>query len=154
MLKEQPRRPIFKEKEYALEDLRHVNKCAYFDYQREKVFVRTHRQFNIINKQRRMLKRTKLRPNSTIDVEIKRCPTCQSKKINQLEQRNRLLTDLKFSRTGVKKWIIRIDFYRYYCRKCHQRFSSEPRVPKSRGRQNRYGHALMAWCVYLSVCPE
>ena len=145
MIKERPRWELFGPKEYALEDLKHVNKCAYFDYQREKVFLRTHRQFRIINKRRRRLKCTKTHPNKVIDIECKRCPSCHKKSIDQIEQRSRLLIDLKFFRTGVKKWITKFHSYRYKCRKCGYVFNSKA---FSRGRPYRYGHALMSWCVY------
>jgi predicted RecB family nuclease len=69
MIKERPRWELFRPKEYSNEDLRHVAKCAYFDYQREKVFVRTHHQFRIINKQHRKLKRTKTNPNRVISIK-------------------------------------------------------------------------------------
>ena len=147
MIKERPRWELFRPKEYALEDFKHVSKCAYFDYQREKVFVRTHRQFRTINKRHRNLKRTNTRPNRVLDIECKRCPRCQKKSIEQIKQMSRLLIDLKFSRTGVKKWITKFHSYRYKCRKCGHVFSSVARSP---GGQYRYGHALMSWCVYSS----
>ncbi len=145
MIKERSRWELFRPKEYALEDLKRVNKCAYFDYQREKVFVRTHRQFRVINKRGRRLKRTNTHPNRVIYIECKRCPRCRKKSIEQIKLRSRLLIDLKFSRTGFKKWITKFRSYRYKCRKCGHVFISEAR---SRGGQYRYGHALMSWCVY------
>ena len=148
MIKERPRWELFRPKEYALEDLKHVNKCAYFDYQREKVFLRTHRQFKAINKQHRMLKRTNIRPNRIVGIECVRCPRCQKKSIQQTKRLGRLLIDLKFSKTGVKKWITKFHSYRYRCQKCGHVFSSEAR---SQGGQSRYGHALMSWCVYSWV---
>ena len=54
---------MFGAREYALEDFKHVVKCSYFDYQREKVFIRTHQHFITINKRHRKLGRTKVRPN-------------------------------------------------------------------------------------------
>jgi len=36
---------MFRAREYTLEDFKRVVKCAYFDYQREKVFFRTHQHF-------------------------------------------------------------------------------------------------------------
>lgn len=148
MIKERPGWEVFRAKEYALEDLKYVAKCAYFDYQREKVFVRTHRQFRIINKRHRKLKRTKIHPNSVIYIGCKRCPRCRKKSIEQIKQRSRLLIDLKFSRTGAKKWITKFCSYQYKCLKCGHLFSSEAR---SRGGQYRYGHALISWCVYSNA---
>ncbi|MCX6575217.1 MAG: TM0106 family RecB-like putative nuclease, partial [Candidatus Aminicenantes bacterium] len=148
MTKERPRWELFGPKEYALEDFKHVNKCAYFDYQREKVFLRTHRQFKIINKQRRMLKRTTTCSNRIIDIECKRCPACRKCSIEKIKQMGRRFFDLKFSKSGIKRWITRIQSYRYKCRRCGHVFSSEAR---SRGGPYRYGHALMSWCVYSWV---
>jgi hypothetical protein len=71
MLKERSRWEMFRVREYALEDFKYVNECAYFDYQREKVFVRTHRQFRVINKRHRNLRRTNIRPNKIINMECK-----------------------------------------------------------------------------------
>jgi predicted RecB family nuclease len=147
MIKERPRWELFREKEYALEDLKFVSKCAYFDYQRDKVFVRTHRQFRKINEQCRKLRRMDMRPNSIIKLECKRCPRCRKTNIKQVEQMGRPRIDLKFSRTGVKKWITKVQSYRYRCNRCGHVFNSETR---SCGGQYRYGHALMSWCVYSS----
>lgn len=150
MIKERPRWELFRVKEYALEDFKLVNQCAYFDYQREKVFVRTHRQFRIINKRRRKLRRTETRPNKTIEIECRRCPKCRkgNNSIEKIKQMSRLMIDLKFSGTGVKKWITKFRSYRYKCQKCNHAFNSEERSP---GGQYRYGHALMSWCVYSSL---
>ncbi len=48
---------MFAAREYALEDFKRVVTCSYFDYQRERVFVRTDRQLRTINNRHRKLKR-------------------------------------------------------------------------------------------------
>ncbi len=40
--KSRPRWRMFAPKDYALDDLQHIVRCGYFDYQREKVLVKTH----------------------------------------------------------------------------------------------------------------
>lgn len=148
MIKELSHWQLFRPREYALEDFKHVVKCSYFDYQREKVFVRTHGQFSIINKQRRNLRRTKTRPNKIVKFECKRCPKCQKKSIEIIKQMSRLMIDLKFSRTGVKKWVTKFHSYRYRCQKCNHVFNSVESTP---GGRFQYGHALMSWCVYSGL---
>jgi predicted RecB family nuclease len=145
MIRERPRWELFRPKEYALQDFQDAVKCAYFDYQREKVFVRTHRQLRTINKRHRRLKRTNTHPNRVIEIESKRCPRCRKKTIQQIKQISRLFIDLKFFRGGVKKWITKIHSYKYKCLRCAHVFHSETRSP---GGQYRYGHAFMSWCVY------
>jgi predicted RecB family nuclease len=147
MLKHRLRWEMFRVRDYTLDDFKYVNECAYFDYQREKVFVRTHRQFRVINKRHRNLRRTNIHPNKIVDIECKRCPRCQKKDIVQIKQSGRLLIDLKFSRTGVKKWVTKFQSYRYKCRNCDHLFASDNR---SRGEPRRYGHGFISWCAYSS----
>jgi predicted RecB family nuclease len=96
---------LFSAKKYALEELGQINKRAYFDYQREKVLLRTHRHFKALNNRRRKLKRTNIRPNETISIELKLCPKCGSRKIRQIREMSHILLDVKFTRSGIKKWV-------------------------------------------------
>jgi predicted RecB family nuclease len=145
--KERPRWELFRPREYASEDLQKVAKCAYFDYQREKVFVHTHPHFKIVNKKHRKFRRASSRANVVSSVELRRCPKCRSTAIERREQMSRDLIDLKFFRGGVKKWITRTVFWTYCCSKCMRLFSSHTRSPY----RQKYGHQLMSWCVYSNV---
>lgn len=146
---DRPRWAMFGPKEYALEDFKHVVTCSYFDYQREKVFIKTHQHFKTINKRHRKLKRTNARPNRVVTLCCQRCPQCRKTTIEKKKGMSHALIDLKFSTSGVKKWIIRFDAWQYRCLKCKHQFSSE----KRKGRPQKYGHGLMSWCVYInSVC--
>jgi predicted RecB family nuclease len=62
LLKERPHWELFRPRDYTSEDFKHIIKCAYFHYQREKVFVRTHRHFRIINKRHRKRIQTTTHP--------------------------------------------------------------------------------------------
>jgi hypothetical protein len=147
--RDRPHWQMFARKEYALEDVKHVIKCSYFDYQREKVFIRTHRDFKTINKRHRKLGRTSTRPDRIVNIESQSCPHCSSTKIEKIKGMSHTLIDLKFLKAGVKKWITRFDSLRYQCLKCQHEFSSEKRTPVPR----KYGHGLMSWCIYINtVC--
>jgi predicted RecB family nuclease len=138
---------MFGPKMYAHEELEQINKRAYFDYQREKVLVRTHRHFKTVNKRHRKLRRTSFRPNEIIRIEFKRCPKCGSKRIQSLKEMSHFLLDLKFSRTGVRKWVNDSRSFRYHCHKCGGTFSSEDRLPNPQ----RYGHGLLSWSLYWNI---
>jgi hypothetical protein len=139
-----PHWQLFTTKPYALADLQHVGKSAYFDYQREKVFIRTHRQFKTIN--RRAVKNRSLpsKPDKTILFEIEICPDCRSHKLNRDFESDHILLDLKFSTRGMKRYVTRFVSWRYSCKKCGKRFRSEDRV----SNPQRYGHGLASWCAY------
>jgi len=127
--KDRPRWQMFAPKEYALDDFRHVVKCSYFDYQREKVFIRTHQHFKTINKHHRKHGRTNARLSRIVIIESESCPRCESKKIEKIKGMSHTVIDLKFLKAGVKKWITRFDSLRYQCLKCQHEFSSEKRSP-------------------------
>jgi hypothetical protein len=145
---DKPRWRMFTRREYALETFAHVSKCAYFDYQREKIFLRTDVELKTINKQHRKLKRTKLRPNQKLVLETRKCLRCRTRKIEHRKRGDHLLLDLRFSGSGVKKWITQTIYSQYYCFKCARQFSS---CGGDRRRYVKYGHGLMSWCVYWNV---
>src|SRR5262249_25717477 len=113
-----------------------------------KVFLRTDPQLKNINKQHRKLKRTKLRPNQKIVLEARNCPECKTRKIQHRQSCNRSLIDLKFLKSGVKKWITQTTFSKYVCLKCSRKFSA---WEGDRRHYVKYGHSLMSWCVYWNV---
>lgn len=145
--KERPHWDIFRPREYASEDFKKVAQCAYFDYQREKVYVRTHPHFKGVNRRHRKFSRLSNRINKVESIESYRCPRCQSRKIERVKQLSHDLIDLKFFRYGVKKWITRLLSWRYSCLKCGNSFRSEERSPNP----TKLGHGLMSWMVYSNV---
>jgi predicted RecB family nuclease len=147
LTEERPRWDMFGSREYTSVDLKEVAKCAYFDYQRERIYVRTHPHFQVINKKHRKFRRASVRINKVRAIESQRCPECQSKKIEKNKQMSHDLIDLKFFNGGIKKWITRFVSWRYRCSKCEHQFSSEKRLPIP----PKYGHGLMSWCVYSNI---
>jgi predicted RecB family nuclease len=138
---------MFSPRQPVLEDFTFVIKCAYFDYQREKVFVRTHNQFRSINRQHRKLKHTNVCPNQLVKLESHRCRECNSKKLQQIKESHRILIDLKFSQRGMRKFVTRLLCWQYKCQKCGCEFSSRDQMPDPQA----YGHGLVSWCIYLNV---
>lgn len=145
--KDRPHWDIFRPREYASEDFKKVARCAYFDYQREKVYVRTHPHFKVVNKRHRKFRRLSSRINKVESLESYRCPHCQSRKIEKGKQLSHDVIDLKFFKNGMKKWVTRVLSWRYSCLKCKYAFCSEERSPNP----SKYGHGLMSWIVYSNV---
>jgi predicted RecB family nuclease len=140
------RRQQFKQ-EAVLPGFEHLNKCAYFDYQRQKVFVRTNEKFKAIHKQSRRNERLSQRVNKRIELSCKRCPACGTKRIRSLQRIARKVIDLKYSSAGVKKWVVKYVTWRYKCEKCEVTFVHES-FPNAR---NKYGRDLASWCIYQIV---
>jgi transposase IS66 family protein len=132
-------------------DLDVVNRSAYFDYQRQKIFVRASTSLKRILR-KALPRRSRLKPNKVIQLEAKKCVSCRSRKISQLCPVKRTVIDLKFFRGGAKKWITEYLSWKYKCPKCGTLFAPEG-IPS--GRATKYGHGLATWCIYNSlVCGQ
>jgi len=141
----------FQKIEFALPDLDVVNRAAYFDYQRQKIFVRASTSLKRILR-KALPRRSRLKPNKVIQLEAKKCVSCRSRKVSQLCPVRRTVIDLKFFRGGAKKWVTEYLSWKYKCRKCGTLFAPQG-VPS--GRATKYGHGLATWCIYNNlVCGQ
>jgi Transposase IS66 family len=137
----------FQKIEFAIPGLDVINRSAYFDYQRQKIFIRASTSL------KRQLtkatpKRSRLKPNKVLQIEAKKCGSCGSRKISQLRPVKRTVVDLKFFRGGVKKWITDYLSWNYKCTKCGTLFVPEGVPP---GRATKYGQGLATRCIYNNV---
>lgn len=128
---------------FVLGDLERASQCAYFDYQRERVFLRTSRRIARIERAKKKGER-KLRVNKRLNIVCKRCRYCNSRKIRAMRGVFRRIIDLRFSSSGVKRWIVEYKAVRYRCDRCGKTFLPME-WPKYR---KRYGEHLARWCVY------
>src|SRR5262249_12279791 len=74
-------RPVFRKAEFACPEFDLVNKCAYFDYQRDRVFARTRQRPKKVRSQRapNTVRRASL---TTVVYETRnKCAACGSRKI-------------------------------------------------------------------------
>jgi len=141
--------------DFVFDDMELINQCAYFDYQRERIFLRTNKEFKKINSRKGKNKRVKnarmLTPNKSIELHCKQCPNCNNFHIKEKQKRNRKITDLKFFKGGVKKWIIHYYSQTYYCEMCQSIFLPDDWPV----HVSPYGKSLVVWCVYQNiVCTQ
>ena len=134
---------------FALEDFDHVNRCAWFDYQREKVYLRTSKAIRRACRcRRKRRKRAKLPVNRQIEIKSDTCPRCKGKRIIRLpkEIHSKLAYDLKFTAGGVRRQVIRCTTSRHRCEDCGLWF-----LPKRFKRLDKHLHGLKSWALYQHV---
>ena len=92
---------------FVLPDFEHINSCAYFDYQREKVFLRASGSVRK-PRSRRKEKRRRVRVNRTITVRSNKCPLCGGSEIVRSEGQvhTKLAYDLKLTESGINRQVI------------------------------------------------
>jgi DNA-directed RNA polymerase subunit RPC12/RpoP len=132
-----------------------VNNRAYFDYQRQRVFVRTSR---IIRKNRRRTGQhlnRRIAPSKRVQIRAAKCPACGSKNLKEIAKdecrdlqrhRRKRALDLVITTGGMKRRVIEFTTKSYKCIVCGHRF-----VPDRYMRVAKHYHALMSWATYEHV---
>jgi len=132
---------------FAIQDFDHINQCAYFDYQREKVFLRTSRA---VRRAYSRLRKRQARPKATRAVEIMddTCPFCQGTRITRLREKThgKFAYDLKFTRGGMHRQVILCKAAWHWCEDCQRRFS-----PEGYRRRDKHLHGLKSWAMYQHI---
>jgi predicted RecB family nuclease len=137
----------FKRNEFVFPEMETINKAAYWDYQRDRVYVKSQQKAR-----RSFLRKPKTRsaatPNATIEcARPKSCPHCRSKAIHRHGRTSRTIIDLRFMRHGIKRWITRHILLRYRCKSCTKTFFDRI-TSRTAGK---YGHNLLAYTMYLNI---
>jgi len=148
-------RPVFKKAEFVLPGFERVNRCAYFDYQRDKVYARVKRR--VVQQRQRLSYAVRSASQDTeIVVKGKNCLQCGSNRLSLQRTVRRRFIDLKFFKTGigVKRWQPHYTIHKYRCRRCGAIVTPSGVVFNTESR-TIYGHNLKCWCVYHNiVCKQ
>ena len=132
---------------FAVPGLEIINKAAYWNYQRERVYVQS-RNKSTPEREQHSTHRNTLKPNTTIECpRATACPRCRSTRINRNGKRSKTVSDPQFMKHGIKRWITRYLRVHQRCRSCGNAFyERDPRWPTS-----KYGHDLANYTVYQNI---
>ena len=144
-----PRRHKFCDPEYVLPEFARITKCAYFDYQRDRVLFRTSPAVKQANRRKKRALYPTCRVNRVVEFARPiRCPQCGSEELYSRGLNAWSVVDLKPTRGGLKRWVTRYKAKLSRCRRCAHTFLPDDFVA-IRGR--KYGWALCGWAAYASV---
>lgn len=132
---------------FSIPDFNHVNQCAYFDYQREKIFLRTNKT---IRRACANLRKRLPRPRASRETEATDdiCPFCRGARITRLLRKicSKIAYDIEFSRGGLRRRVIRCVAFWHWCKDCQKRFQ-----PERHRRRDKHLHGLKSWAMYQHV---
>jgi predicted RecB family nuclease len=138
---------VFRKNHFLLPELDEINKAAYWDYQREKVFVKTNKRPRT-TRPKSIRRNSKPKANKIVEWSgPPKCPECGEKKLYKHAAYSKTVLDLRFSRSGLRRWVTRFKFYRYRCTRCRA-VVHNPERPWSR---EKHGRDLRAFAVYQIV---
>jgi predicted RecB family nuclease len=136
-------------------DFDYVNECAYFDYQRQRVFVRTSKTLKKNHIRPGTHNNRNLRISRRVQITSSKCPACGGTDILRWERGARVTTkaprvkrafELIFAGGGIKRRVIEYRAPLHECRCCGQRF-----VPERYERLAKHFHGLMSWIMFEHV---
>jgi predicted RecB family nuclease len=134
---------------YAVPEFGFVCDRAYFDYQRERVFVRTNPALRIAKRRERGRQGKKdLRANQHVEIRAPECPVCGGTGLDRRPSGSlaRLAFDLRITRGAIRRWVTRYTTAWHHCRGCGNRF-----LPGEYLRLEEFCHALKSWVMYEYV---
>ncbi len=130
-------------------EMKFINECAYFDYQREKVYTKTDITLKRIEKEKSKKKKFfySYKPNRIVTCENEVCPKCKSSHVIARQNLSKKVVDLNFSINGIRVVMTQYLSHRYSCQTCQHYF-----VPIEYPTQRlKLGHNLIVWTIYQHI---
>lgn len=127
---------------FQIKEYNEINKTAYFDYQRSKIYIRDKAYSREIKTTKNSINKN-LKPN-TIEYSNmpENCLKCLNTKFYIHEKNIRNIIDIKFTSNGIKRWVIEYHGYRFRCSHCKKIYS----FPKY--NKKKFGNNIKIWIVY------
>ena len=121
--------PSWQKFEGAMPELDKINEAAQWDYQRDRIYLRTRKRVKEREAQKVQAEVNPFRHVKTVVSFPERpvCPKCLRKSRNRSEKVSYLLQELVFGKSSVKKRTIRHDFQKFRCHSCKTRFGLDER---------------------------
>jgi predicted RecB family nuclease len=142
-------RPERFDRKLSSDDFDYINQCAYFDYQREKVFVRTNERIRHVHGKKQP-RTQRVKANRRVEIRCVKCIFCKGTDIRRKAMtHSKLEYDLKFTDGSIRRMVTAHVAAQHWCRNCRRQFLP-PRY-KRRVKRHKYGHSLASWVVYQHV---
>ena len=128
-----------------LPEMEKINSAAYWDYQRDRVFVRTGTGSKPKPKQLIRTTKTYKKPEKIILVPSPiACPECGKLSRKKSRVINRIVEDLVFGRDGLKRRTVNYIFQGYRCLSCKQEYGIDEWYLHAR----KWGWNVVAYFIY------
>ncbi|MGP8237088.1 MAG: IS66 family transposase, partial [Limisphaerales bacterium] len=132
----------------SIEGFEAINKAARWDYQRDRIYIRTDGKLKRVKQ--KMKSRTK-RPTRVGKVVIcerpAACLRCQKKGGLMLRTITKRLHDLRFTRSGANGWVVKYQFQVFRCMYC----SAFTPWPREFWDRTMYGRNLAAFIIFETI---
>jgi len=144
----------FKRNQFFFPDMAVINQAAYWDYQREKVYVKTDRRLRRALQATAASRKAGKGREPPVDRHIEcavvaACPHCgpSATASRKYDRVGRIVYDLKFTRGGLRRCVTHYHYHRCQCLACGRVYRPQtPDLP-----EGKFGASLMAYAVYQNI---
>jgi predicted RecB family nuclease len=131
-------------------ELEVVNKAASWDYQRERIYVRSSKGVTRSKQKSKAVPKGLWRVDKTIECGVSNmCPDCHKEGTKHGAVRSVTVQEILFGRSSLKRRVVRYLSQPYLCPKCRRVFGLDPRYGK-RGTA-KYGRSFLAYIFYQMI---
>jgi predicted RecB family nuclease len=136
-------------------DYDYINRRAYFDYQRQRVYARTNPRLRKSIAAERRRRNHKLRISKRVKITASTCPFCSSSNVTRDAPKKLLgyrgprvkkAFDLIITGSGIRRKTLECRTSVHQCNNCGKAF-----IPSSYQRIDPHFHSLKSWAVYQHV---
>jgi predicted RecB family nuclease len=133
---------------FELSALDEINKYAHFDYQQQKILLKSNRAVKKAVKKKSLVQKQKNKIDKTILLYPEVCPVCHQASANfELVKRGEMVkVDIKHTKNGIRKMVTLYKGGQYKCYHCKKVFS-----PQKLKKGPVYGDNLIAWATNLQI---
>jgi len=129
-------------------ELEHINKAARWDYQRDRVFVRSGIPGRNGATKRTRVGKTKEKPEIVVVLKPPAsCPKCSAERRVEARHFGRTVRDLAFGRNSVKARVVKYTVQTYWCRNCGHEYGLHEQYFNGW----KWGWNILAYFVYHIV---
>jgi predicted RecB family nuclease len=138
----------FRKIQFVLPEFEKINQASYWDYQRDRLFLKSRGSSKRMPRRITKQRKPKLQVSKIINCPRPlRCPFCGGKKIYRHQVYTKIVFDIQFHRSGIKRWIKKYLFGRYRCAACWTIF----RGSQKDWSKEKFGVNLRTLSVYLNI---
>ncbi len=108
--------------DYIVKDFEEINSRAYFDYQREHVFLRTEKKIYKVVKREKQNIGIYNKPDKKVNLFPVNCPNCNRDDLRTIRSSKKVQIDLAFMKQGIKKQAVEYIGGAFLCVNCRKIF--------------------------------
>lgn len=123
-----------------------INKYSYFDYQRNKIYLKTNKSVKKAIHRKEAIRKSANKIDQEITYTSSQCSYCGCKNLYSTKPSSKVVVDLKFMKHGIKKWVVNNISFNYICNDCKKSFVSKKILNVS-----MYGENIALWSIYQHI---